>query len=56
MFFRNLTLFRFPVALDLSDLDAHLAECALKPVGPMELVVAGSSRLIGAPGPLTGGR
>jgi len=37
MFFRNLTLFRFPVALDLSDLDAHLAECALKPVGPMEL-------------------
>lgn len=37
MFLRNLTLFRFPVALDLSDLDAHLAECALKPVGPMEL-------------------
>jgi recombination associated protein RdgC len=37
MFFRNLTLFRFPVALDLSDLDTHLAECALKPVGPMEL-------------------
>lgn len=37
MFFRNLTLFRFPAALDLSDLDAHLAECALKPVGPLEL-------------------
>jgi recombination associated protein RdgC len=37
MFFRNLTLFRFPVALDLSDLDAHLGECALKPVGPLEL-------------------
>lgn len=37
MFFRNLTLFRFPVSLDFSDLEAHLAECALKPVGPMEL-------------------
>lgn len=37
MFFRNLTLFRFPAALDLSDLDAHLTECALKPVGPLEL-------------------
>ena len=37
MFFRNLTLFRFPTSLDLSDLDSHLAECALKPVGPLEL-------------------
>lgn len=37
MFFRNLTLFRFPTALDLSDLDTGLADCALKPVGPMEL-------------------
>ena len=37
MFFRNLTLFRFPTSLDLSDLDTHLAECALKPVGPLEL-------------------
>ncbi|RZA18309.1 MAG: recombination-associated protein RdgC [Lysobacteraceae bacterium] len=37
MFFRNLTLFRFPTSLDLSELDAHLAECALKPVGPLEL-------------------
>ena len=37
MFFRNLTLFRFPAALDLSDLDEQLAECALKPVGPLEL-------------------
>ena len=37
MFFRNLTLFRFPTSLDLSDLETHLAECALKPVGPMEL-------------------
>ncbi|QIL19520.1 recombination-associated protein RdgC [Thermomonas sp. HDW16] len=37
MFFRNLTLFRFPSSLDLTDLDAQLAECALKPVGPLEL-------------------
>ena len=37
MFFRNLTLFRFPTSLDLSELEQHLAECALKPVGPMEL-------------------
>ena len=37
MFFRNLTLFRFPSSLDLSDLEPQLAECALKPVGPMEL-------------------
>ena len=37
MFFRNLTLFRFPASLDLTDLDARLAECALKPVGPLEL-------------------
>lgn len=37
MFFRNLTLFRFPSSLDLTDLEAQLTECALKPVGPMEL-------------------
>jgi recombination associated protein RdgC len=37
MFFRNLTLFRFPSSLDLTDLDTQLAECALKPVGPLEL-------------------
>ena len=37
MFFRNLTLFRFPTSLDLSDLDTHLASCALKPVGTLEL-------------------
>jgi recombination associated protein RdgC len=38
VFFRNLTLFRFPVDL-LAEcaLDLVLAECALKPVGPMEL-------------------
>ena len=37
MFFRNLTLFRFPVSLDFSDLDRQLAESTLKPVGPLEL-------------------
>ena len=37
MFFRNLTLFRFPVSLDLSNLDTALAEARLKPVGPLDL-------------------
>ena len=37
MFFRNLTLFRFPTTTKLDDLDTGLGECALKPVGPMEL-------------------
>ena len=37
MFFRNLTLFRFPTNLDLSELDARLAEFPLKPVGPLEM-------------------
>ncbi|PBJ84375.1 recombination-associated protein RdgC [Lysobacteraceae bacterium NML93-0399] len=37
MFFRNLTLFRFPTSLDLSELDARVAEHPLKPVGPLEM-------------------
>lgn len=37
MFFRNLTFFRFPAALSFDDLDIGLAECALKPVGALEL-------------------
>ena len=37
MFFRNLTLFRFPTTTKLDELDAGLEECKLKPVGPMEL-------------------
>ncbi|MFZ5637865.1 MAG: recombination-associated protein RdgC [Pseudomonadota bacterium] len=37
MFFRNLTFFRFPASLNFDDLDAGLAECALKPVGALEL-------------------
>jgi len=37
MFFRNLTLFRFPVSLDLEGLEDALAAQPLKPVGPLEL-------------------
>ena len=37
MFFRNLTLFRFPTTTKLDDLDTGLDECQLKPVGPLEL-------------------
>jgi recombination associated protein RdgC len=37
MFFRNLTFFRFPASLNFDDLDTGLAECALKPVGTLEL-------------------
>src|SRR3546814_10035359 len=43
MFCRNLTFFRFPTTLNktIAALDAPLAECALKPVGPMELSTRG---------------
>jgi recombination associated protein RdgC len=41
MFFKNLTLFRFPASLDFSGLDAHLPEATLKPVGPLELASRG---------------
>ncbi|MFC3550758.1 recombination-associated protein RdgC [Lysobacter cavernae] len=37
MFFRNLTLFRFPTTTKFDDLDTGLGECQLKPVGPLEL-------------------
>ncbi|MFC3815411.1 recombination-associated protein RdgC [Lysobacter sp. GCM10012299] len=37
MFFRNLTLFRFPTTTKLDELNTGLAECLLKPVGPLEL-------------------
>lgn len=37
MFFRNLTLFRFPTTTKFDDLDSGLGECQLKPVGPLEL-------------------
>ena len=36
MFFRNLTLFRFPTSLDLTDLETRLADVPLKPVGALE--------------------
>ena len=41
MFFRNITLFRFPVSLDIGTLDAGLVEAALRPVGPLELSTRG---------------
>jgi recombination associated protein RdgC len=43
MFFRNLSLFRFPLSLvkSLSELEASLADCVLKPVGPGELMSRG---------------
>lgn len=41
MFFRALTMFRFPSSMDLTDLDACLSECALKAVGPLELCTVG---------------
>lgn len=37
MFFRNLTLFRFPAGMDFSQLEAGLEACRLKPVGPLEM-------------------
>ena len=37
MFFRNLTLFRFPASLNFDDLDTGLSEFILKPVGALEL-------------------
>jgi recombination associated protein RdgC len=41
MFFRNLTMFRFPASLDLSDLEGRLAGHALKPAGPQEMASRG---------------
>lgn len=37
MFFRNLTLFRFPTTLDFSQLDTLLPEMVLKPVGALDM-------------------
>ena len=37
MFFRNLTLFRFPTTLDFSQLDSLLPEMILKPVGALDM-------------------
>ncbi|HEX5756706.1 MAG TPA: recombination-associated protein RdgC, partial [Arenimonas sp.] len=43
MFFRNLCFFRFAAASNklFDDLDSHLGECALKPVGPQEMISRG---------------
>jgi recombination associated protein RdgC len=43
MFFRNLTFFRFPPALKkaFTTIEESLAECALKPVGPLEQMSRG---------------
>ena len=37
MFFRNLTFFRFPAAVDFSAVDTLLPDAVLKPVGPLEM-------------------
>jgi recombination associated protein RdgC len=41
MFFRNLTLFRFPTTLDFSEIDTLLPQVLLKPVGPLEMTSRG---------------
>ena len=37
MFFRNLTMFRFPTAIDLDEVEVLLPNAQLKPVGPLEM-------------------
>lgn len=39
--FGNLTIFRFPLDLDLDELETSLESMALKPVGPLELASSG---------------
>lgn len=41
MFFRNLTLFRFPTSIDFSEIDKLLPEALLRPVGPLEMTSSG---------------
>lgn len=41
MFFRNLTMFRFPTSLNLAAVEELLPQCALKPVGPLEMTSRG---------------
>jgi len=41
MFFRNLTLFRFPTTLDFTQIDTLLPEARLKPVGPLDMTSRG---------------
>jgi recombination associated protein RdgC len=41
MFFHALIMFRFPTALNLGGLEAALADCVLRPVGPLEWATSG---------------
>ena len=41
MFFRNLTVFRFPTRLDVSGINELLWDAQLKPLGPLELASRG---------------
>lgn len=41
MFFKNLTFFRFPAALDFSEVDTLLPHSLLRPVGPLEMTSRG---------------
>ena len=47
MYFKNLTLFRFPAGLDLGVLNDALAALPLKPVGPLELSSRGFAPPLG---------
>ena len=54
MFPRNLTFFRFPATINFghdSDFGLGLRECALKPVGPLELASTGFVSPFGRPEP-----
>ena len=37
MFFKNLTFFRFPTAVDFSEVDTLLPHALLRDVGPLEM-------------------
>lgn len=39
--FRNLTFIRFPTSVDFSELDSQAAQCALRPIGPLEMSTRG---------------
>ncbi|KLJ00574.1 recombination-associated protein RdgC [Luteimonas sp. FCS-9] len=41
MFFKNLTLFRFPTTLDVSELETQFGEFRLRDVGPLEMSTHG---------------
>lgn len=41
MFFKNLTLFRFPTSIDFSEVDTLLPQVVLKPVGALEMTSRG---------------